>query len=412
MIQLPEQQITNKINVLIFGLCDSGKTELLKALKNENQKINENVYDEDLDSEEDEEEAMDKFEGDQYSSQVTRCQYNSDQCNIYFEESKNYFSHDFLSKAPNFEVLMFLFNAQIGIFENQLDNNFHFNLEAIRLLKQNYKIIFVITNMNSCNWSKERFEYIQNKLSSLIVDLQFTVIPIDSKSFTNIINKDCQWYEGNSLIGEISTMKINNFQNILRIRVLNISKVRNSTYECKVLSGQLNQIQIPLHFYSIMQKTAVQVIGIIDLINNIQYNIAQNDLIQIVMNLNTKLQIGDILSLPHQAPCFLSKEILAEIQLETQKQSLIITSGYSGLLNFNGIQTLFEVTNVEYINIDGKKQTQEFLKSKQSGGVKLKLAEPFCLEKYNVFFELGHFLILTNDQQTIGSGNVLKVKPL
>lgn len=49
---------------MIFGLCDSGKTELLKALKNENQKINENVYDEDLDSEEDEEEAMDKFEGD------------------------------------------------------------------------------------------------------------------------------------------------------------------------------------------------------------------------------------------------------------------------------------------------------------------------------------------------------------
>ncbi|CAD8132749.1 unnamed protein product [Paramecium octaurelia] len=412
MIQQSEQQLTNKINVIIYGKCDSGKTELLKALKKENQKFNNQLYQEDSDEEIDEEEAMDKFECDLYSSQVTRCSFSLENYNIYFEESKNFYS-DLLLKASNFEVLMFLFNAQKGIFESQIDNSFFFNFDALKLLKQNYKVIFAITNMNSCNWSKERFDFIKDTLQSLISNLQYTIIPIDSKSFTNITKIECQWYQGKSLTEEILSTKLNNFQDILRIRVLDISKRCNSAYECKVLSGQLKQIENPLNLNSTLQKTSVQVIGIMDSIDNVQSNISQNDLIQILVDENTRLKVGDILSLPHYTSCFLSKELLVDIQLESQKQSsIIITSGYKGYLNIYGIQTPFEVINVEYINIDGKKQTQDYLKSKQSGGLKIKLPEPVCLEKFNVCFELGHFLILNIDQQIIGSGNVIKLKPL
>ncbi|CAK75001.1 unnamed protein product (macronuclear) [Paramecium tetraurelia] len=280
MIQQSEQQMTKKINVIIYGRCESGKTELLKALKKENLKFNNQLYQEDSDEEIDEEEAMDKFESDLYSSQVTRCSFSSENYNIYFEESKIVYS-DVLMKAQNFEVLMFLFNAKKGVFENQIDNSFFFNFDAVKLLKQNYKVIFAITNMNSCNWSKERFDFIQNTLQSLITNLQYTVIPIDSKSFTNISKIECQWYQGKSLIEEITSTKLNNFQDILRIRILDVSNRCNSAYECKVLSGQLKQIENPLNLNSTLQKTSVQVIRVMDSIDNEQSNISQNDLIQV-----------------------------------------------------------------------------------------------------------------------------------
>lgn len=45
---------------MIFGKCDSGKTELLKALKDENQRLNNQLCeDSEEDSEKDEEEALD-----------------------------------------------------------------------------------------------------------------------------------------------------------------------------------------------------------------------------------------------------------------------------------------------------------------------------------------------------------------
>ncbi|CAD8053616.1 unnamed protein product [Paramecium sonneborni] len=409
MIQQPQQLFTNKINVLIFGQCPSDKTTLLDVLKKENQKQNyqNQQFQDNLDSEEDEEEALDQFES---LTPTTRCLYIFDKYNIYFEESNNF--NDLLYRSPNFEVLMFLFNAQEGIFENQIFDGFYWNLEGVRLLQQNQKIIFAITNMCSCNWSKQRFEQIQNHFQSLNLNFQFVIIPIDSKQSINIFHKQCEWYEGDSLIDEISSIQIKNFTEILRIRVLNLSKRQNYAYECKVLSGQINQINIPFHLNSIIQKKPIQIVGILDLIDNLQFNITQNDMIQILVNNDTVLKIGDILSLPHLPPCHLSKEILADFHLENLKQQSIITSGFKGLLNFCGIQTPFEVTNVEYINIDGKKQIQEFLKSKQSGGVKIKFPEPFCLEKSNVFFELGYFLILSIDQQIIGTGCVVKVKPL
>lgn len=72
-----------------------------------------------------------------------------------------------------------------------------------------------------------------------------------------------------------------------------------------------------------------------------------------------------------------------------------------------------EIEEVEAVKSpeNGKLTKNTFLKSKQTGVVKISIKNSLCLEKFETISQLGRFTI-RDEEKTIGYGKVMKIKPI
>lgn len=111
--------------------------------------------------------------------------------------------------------------------------------------------------------------------------------------------------------------------------------------------------------------------------------------------------------------CAITELFIAELTLlKLPEDKQILSQGYTCILHMHTSVNEIEIEEVEAImDPESKKLTRvSFLKTGQTGVVKISIKSPLCLEKFEMIEQLGRFTI-RDGGETIGYGKVKKIKP-
>lgn len=101
-----------------------------------------------------------------------------------------------------------------------------------------------------------------------------------------------------------------------------------------------------------------------------------------------------------------------ELPKNDNDQEKIFSKGYKAVLHIHTVQTECEVEEILY-QIDRKtkkKIKSTIIKKFCDGVIKIKLANPICIEKVEDNISMGRFT-LRDENKTIAIGKIYKVKP-
>ena len=343
-----------------------------------------------------------------------------------------------LAGAAQADVAALVISAKPGEFESGFEKNGQTKEHAMLAKALGVqRLLIVVNKMDLVDWSKSRFDYIQENLQQFLEqncgyekkDIFWTVI-----SGLKGINMDkrlpegvAPWFFGKSLFETLDNLpKIKKTSKpFLRIPILD-SFVESGKVHLlgKVESGH---VKSDMKCILLPNQKEVTVTKIFD-------NDDKNMLFA-GPGENVKLQLHPKYSKPEDIEEFkrgyvlcgqqfwanVATEFMAEIRVLELAKTQIFNKGFTAIMH---LHTVLEEVTVKKIRArltaegkeevhegTGKRKKVKKLKSQERGVIVLKTNTPICLEKFEEFSELGRFT-LRKDNNTIALGKITKFKPL
>jgi len=288
-------------------------------------------------------------------------------------------------------------------------------------------LIIVINKMDDISvcWSSERYDEIVNELSSFLKSLGYNIktdvafIPISGLKATNIKEVDknvCPWYQGNSLLHHLDSLKPLERLESYPCRLPIIDKFKESglaqvlgKVECGIISKGMNLIIMP-------NRTPVEVKEIMIDDSRLSKNARPGENIRVSLKgiEEEQLHRGYVLcDAKSPIPCQSKFEAhLAILDLLPHKS--VFSAGYNAVLH---IHTTFEECTITVLIEQIDKRTGNIIKKKPMfvtvGSLvrcMIECNQPICLELFQDVPQLGRFT-LRDEGKTIAIGKVTALAP-
>ena len=334
-----------------------------------------------------------------------------------------------LSGAAQADVASLVISAKPGEFESGFEKNGQTKEHAMLAKALGVqRLVIVVNKMDLVDWSKERFDYIQNNLGDFLKnncgyeekDIFWTIISglhgtnLDKRMDSSL----APWFYGQSLFETLDSLpKIEkNAKPFLRIPLLDKYKDQgNCMVFGKIESGV---VKSNMKCTLMPSQKEVEVAKIFD--ND------DNPMLFAEPGENVKLQLkgceleeikrGYVIC-GQQFWCNVSQEFIAEIKVLELNNTQIFNEGFTLIMHLHTVLQEVTVKKIKKrIDVDGN-EDKEFrkkkirkLQSQERGEIILRTEVPICLEKYEEFSELGRFT-LRKDNNTIAIGRITKYKP-
>ncbi|VDK48461.1 unnamed protein product [Anisakis simplex] len=331
------------------------------------------------------------------------------------------FVPNMISGATQADLAVLVISARKGEFETGFDRGGQTREHAMLVKTAGVKHLIVLVNKMddpTVDWEEERFKEIQQKLTPYLRKCGFNpktdIVYIPVSGLTGAFLKERpsaefgSWYTGPCFIEYIDTMLpelSRDFDGPVRVVIADKYSDMGTIVIGKIESGIISKgdsvVVMP-------NRTNVQVI-------QLWSDDAETDRVMAGDNIKLKLkgvEDADILSgfilCSSDALCHVGRVFDAEVVILEHKS--IIASGYSCVLH---IQSAVEEVTVKMVicTIDkktGAKLRARFVKQDEKCIMRLESAEPFCLEAFKDFPQMGRFT-LRDEGKTIAIGKVLKV---
>ncbi|KAK0409891.1 hypothetical protein QR680_004821 [Steinernema hermaphroditum] len=351
----------------------------------------------------------------------------------YFETEKKHFTildapghksfvPNMISGANQADLAVLVISARKGEFETGFDRGGQTQEHAMLVRTAGVKHLIVLVNKMddpTVCWDEERFTEIQNKLGPFLRKKcgygknDVTWIPVSG--LTGAFMKERpdasmgSWYTGPCFIEYIDNMMpaiSRDYDGPVRViiadKFTDMGTIIIGKMEAGVIEKGQTMVLMP-------NKTPVQIIQCwSDDVETDKVVSGDNVKLKLKNIEESEIQPGFILCSP-DGPCSVGRVFDAEVVILDYKS--IICPGYSCVLH---IQNAIEEVSVKLIICTIDKKTGEkqrgarFVKQDEKCIMRLVSTEPFCMEPFKLFPQLGRFT-LRDEGKTIAIGKVLKM---
>uniref|UniRef100_A0A1I8A3M8 Tr-type G domain-containing protein n=1 Tax=Steinernema glaseri TaxID=37863 RepID=A0A1I8A3M8_9BILA len=351
----------------------------------------------------------------------------------YFETERKHFTildapghksfvPNMISGANQADLAVLVISARKGEFETGFDRGGQTQEHAMLVRTAGVKNLIVLINKMddpTVSWDEERYNEIQNKLGPFLRKKcgygknDVTWIPVSG--LTGAFMKDrpessvASWYTGPCFIEYIDNMMpaiTRDYDGPVRVIIADKYSDMGTIVIGKMESGVIEKGQTMV---LMPNKTPVQIIQCwSDDVEADRVVSGDNVKLKLKNVEESEIQSGFILCSP-DGPCSVGRVFDAEVVILDYKS--IICPGYSCMLH---IQNAVEEVSVKMIICTIDKKTGEkqrgarFVKQDEKCIMRLISSEPFCMEPFKQFPQLGRFT-LRDEGKTIAIGKVLKV---
>jgi peptide chain release factor subunit 3 len=331
-----------------------------------------------------------------------------------------------ISGASQADVGILVISARKGEFETGFERGGQTREHAMLAKTLGIgKLIVVVNKMDEATvqWSKDRFEEVQNKLNPYLKSVGFnlkknvTYIPISGYTGANITKKVdsavCSWYDGSYLIEALDDLPplSRDESGPMRMPIVDCYK-----YEGKMnLLGKLESGTLVINQKLVVLPSSQKCVVVGINVNEKEVQAArpgENLIVSVKGVEEGYVHPGYVLSSRKDPPLVSSVFIAKVVITELLPHKPLISKGYYAVLHLHSV--IVECEIVELI-AEYDKKTQKVAKNKpafvKNGSIvdmKIKTESPVCLENFDVRPQLGRFT-LRDEGKTIAIGKVSKI---
>jgi len=289
------------------------------------------------------------------------------------------------------------------------------------------KLIVVVNKMDdpSTNWDKERYDEIVVKLSPFLkqcgykLETDVSFCPISGLSGTNMKTKVsadvCPWYEGKSFFDTLDDLQtvLRDPNAPFRMPVMDKYNESGTMVMGKIESGTCRVGQSLIMMPNKMPCKVLQLFR--DEVECKKCLPGENVRLKVSGINESDIQAGFVLCSPKER-IHICEEIECQLALlELLEHNSVFTKGYKAVIHVHSATEEVEVTKlVSEIDAKTRKPKEgkvKFLKSGSLGNVRLRFAQPVCVEKFADYAQLGRFT-LRDEGRTIAIGKITRLKPV
>lgn len=334
-----------------------------------------------------------------------------------------------LSGAAQADVASLVISAKPGEFESGFEKNGQTKQHAMLAKALGVqRLVIVVNKMDLVDWSKDRFDYIQQNLGEF---LKYNCGYEDNEIFWTVIsglhgtnlaermdNNVAPWFYGQSLFETLDSLpKIKKAAKpFLRIPLLDKYRDQGNN----MVFGKIESGIIKSNMKCVIMPTQkeIEVVKIFDNDDNAMLfgEAGENVKLQIKGCDLEEIKRGYVIC-GQQFWCNVSQEFIAEIKILELNNNQIFNEGFTLIMHLHTVLQEVTVKKIKKRIDDEGVEDKEFkkkkikrLESQEKGEIILKTNTPICLEKFEEFSELGRFT-LRKDNNTIAIGQITKFKP-
>ncbi|VDN51172.1 unnamed protein product [Dracunculus medinensis] len=349
----------------------------------------------------------------------------------YFETAKKHYTildapghksfvPNMISGASQADVAVLVISARKGEFETGFDRGGQTQEHAMLVKTAGVKNLVILVNKMddpTVQWDEERFKEIQSKLTPFLRRCGFpkteiSYIPVSGLTGAFLKNRDaadiCLWYKGPCFIEYLDAMLPSfsrDYDGPVRAIIADKYSDMGTIVIGKMESGVIAKGQTMTVMPNRMNVLVIQLWS--DDVETDKVLSGDNVKLKLKGVEDTDILPGFVICSPDSL-CRVGRVFDAEVFISEHKS--IIASGYSCVLH---IQSAVEEVTVKTVicTIDkksGEKKKARFVKQDEKCIMRLESAEPFCMEPFKDFPQMGRFT-LRDEGRTIAVGKVLKV---
>ncbi|MEM2980376.1 MAG: GTP-binding protein [Thermoproteota archaeon] len=314
-----------------------------------------------------------------------------------------------LTGASQADAAILVVSAKEGV---QDQTKQHLFLAKILGIKQ---LVVAVNKMDEVNYDEEKFKEMLESLQPILKSLGYSgvpIVPVSALEGENVFKESGKmpWYKGSSLI---STLDQNANPSKppddkpLRACVQDVYKLEgNKTIICRILTGMLEKGQTVIFDPSGGR-------GVVKKIESFGKEIERarpGDSIGIIVDgLSKEVERGEVISYPQQranTPKRFVAEIILFSDVEVERND-VLTIRCGTAEKKCKVQEILERIDPVNLTIDAK--LPELLVNGDVGKLMLTPVEPFCVEEYSEFPELGRFVV-KGKTGAVAAGIVVKAE--
>ena len=409
-----------KINLVVVGHKDHGKSTLIGRLLYDSKAIHEQKLQEVrteleksghkdfefaflLDSLEEERQGGSTIDIMQIPFNSKKYFYTIIDCPGHKEFIKKMFTG-----ASQADAAVLVVSAKEGIEDQTKQHAFLIKTLGIR------QLVVAVNKMDESNYEEAKFQQMREKLKPILNSLEYAnspIVPLSALKGENVFSKSQKmpWYEGSSLIETLdesvspSAAPVNK---PLRASVQDIYEIEGTKIiMSKILTGSLEEGKI-VNFDPSGEKGLIKKI---EMFGKEVQKARPGDSVGLIINGLHEAKRGQVISYPQNrvkvVRSFVGELLLfSDIEL---RNGNVLTIRCGTAENSCRVQEILERIDAVNLTIDAK--FPEVLKSGDVGKILFSALEPMCIEKFSEFPELGRFVI-NGPRGAIGAGIVLDVE--
>lgn len=317
------------------------------------------------------------------------------------------------------DCAMLVVDSGVGEFETGFESGGQTREHLIlaRSLGVSY-VIVAVNKMDKCDWSKQRYDEITQKLEIFLKQLgfkdkDFIFVPCSGLLGQNLRTKPSvgEWYTGDTLFEVIDKVPLfdKSINKPLRFYVDDILKSQSTNF---LLSGNVDTGKIKVGEKVIIMPSRhighVKTITIDDKTEtfaNAGYSIS----LQLTTTEAVDIKPGDFICDIKSPPIKVTNKFKARVLIFNVE--IPITQGFQVMLHYKAITVEALIKNlISQLNKTGEvvKARPRFLTKNMNAIVEIELQEYICIELYEEFKELGRIL-LRYAGNTIAAGFVIEI---
>lgn len=338
---------------------------------------------------------------------------------------KNYVPH-MIGGASQADIGILVISARKGEFETGFERGGQTREHAMLAKTSGVRQMIIVVNKlddpsvlnGDGSWSKERFDECKTKLEPYMRQVGWNPkgliwIPTSGLTGANLLHKPaektCPWYKGKSLLETLETARIPErlLSGSVKMPVNEKHKEMGTMVTGKLESGVIqandkltlmpNRVDVVVDAL-ILENTSAQAAEPGDVVRLRLKGVEEED-----------VRVGFVLCSPRDLVSY-SRSFIAKLMILEHKS--IICAGYSAVIHIHAAVEEITVTKL-LAEIDKsnkpKRKYPKFVKPGMKVLAQLTTSMPICVEPYDVFPQLGRFMI-RDEGKTIAVGTVAKVK--
>jgi len=412
--------MTPRINLVVVGHKDHGKSTLIGRLLYDSKAILEQKLDEIrtelkrsgktkfefaflLDSLEEERKGGLTIDIMQTPFKSKKYRYTIIDCPGHRE-----FIKKMLTGASQADAAVLVVSAKEGIQDQTRQHTFLIKTLGIR------QLVVAINKMDKVAYKENQYEKTCSELKQILYSLGYRdvpMIPISAIEGDNVFKESekMKWYEGSTLIGTLDENIVPRalpLNKSLRGVVQDVYQYENNQQiiACKIETGTLKPERTVI-FNPSGKKGFLKKILIF---GSAAEKAEPGDAVGLILDGIDTVERGEVLSYPRTQPRNVKKFIaeiivFSDIQIKNGDE---LTIRYGTAEKKCRVQKI--VSEIDPVNLTVRSRLPEVLKDETVGEMELLALEPLCLERYSDFPELGRFVV-EGKKGTAAAGIVLEI---
>lgn len=338
---------------------------------------------------------------------------------------KNYVPH-MIGGASQADIGILVISARKGEFETGFERGGQTREHAMLAKTSGVRQMVVVINKlddpsvlkSDGTWSEERFKECKTKLEPYLKQVGWNPkglvwIPVSGITGHNLKEKAperiCNWYKGESLLDTLEHLRPP--ERLLSGPVKMPISEKHKEMGTMVM-GKLESGVIQVNDKLIMMPNRVEVtVDALQLEGSTAQAAEPGDVVRLRLKgiEEEDVRVGFVLCSPHDLVSY-TRSFIAKLMILEHKS--IICAGYSAVIHIHAAVEELTVAKLlaELDKKTGKpkRKNPKFVKPGMKCLVRLRTTQPICVEPYDVFPQLGRFMI-RDEGKTVAVGTVLKL---